>query len=257
MNELRVKRRDGFSRVEVVVVFLIIVVFGGLFLIWAGRGRVISVGITVNKNIREVALALINYESSNLAFPRGFDPETGQSFYRAIASNIEAEALVGRNGSPKPSSAFLCPERRMVPSCAPGTAPADFGFAKTTLDAQTVLGGQGTDNKGRVSFTDFKDGTDFTLLLTLVSIRPPDYPGRNGVDSPWPSTNYGRPILPLVRDTDPEAGDTRLGGPYEKAVPCAFAGGSVRMVMYDIDETQLKALWTFNGGDQESMPKLP
>jgi hypothetical protein len=256
MDPLPSSPRRRFRLLELVVVVWLVLLALSLLFPSVCRVRPASNRTATMNNLRYVAIAAINYEYGNEGFPPGHDPKTSKSFYFFIRENIEAETFTDMNGDrARPHPSFVCLTRRTPTTCASGTAPADFGFALSTDNAKTILGGNGIEGSGRVTFKDIKDGPDHSLLLTLISIRPPDYPGRNGVDSPWPEINYGRELRRFVRDTDPEAGDTRLGGPYENGVPCVFAGGSTRMISYDVDDEQMKALWTFNGGDGEALPK--
>lgn len=261
MRRLPVKQRQGFTLIELLVVIAIIAILMGLMIPAVQKALVAADRLTTANNLRSIGQALHLYHSNNQVFPLGYDQSKSKSFYYFIAGDIEAEMKMDAQGNnAKPYQVFLCPTRRKPQTCAQGTAPADYGYAKTSGNTKTILGGMSSSSSTSTSTSKVSlpmisggDGTENTIMLTLISIKPTDYAGGNG-DSPWNSADYGRQLsdYALIQDRDTNAGSSRMGSPYNGAQPALFASGGVRTVSYDIDTTHMQYLWTFNAGDDRN-----
>jgi prepilin-type N-terminal cleavage/methylation domain-containing protein len=167
MKRLPVKQRQGFTLIELLVVIAIIAILMGLMIPAVQKALVAADRLTTANNLRSIGQALHLYHSNNQVFPLGYDQTKSKSFYANIAGDIEADMKMDAQGNnAKPYQVFLCPTRRKPATCASGTAPADYGYAKTSGNIKTVLGGNSssggatTTSKVSLQMISGGDGTD-------------------------------------------------------------------------------------------------
>jgi prepilin-type processing-associated H-X9-DG protein/prepilin-type N-terminal cleavage/methylation domain-containing protein len=90
-------RRDGFTIVELVVVLAIIGLLTGLLLAGVQRVREAAVRAKCHNNLRQIAMALHNFESTHRALPEGCSGERGSPPLPFISWNTRILPFLERN----------------------------------------------------------------------------------------------------------------------------------------------------------------
>ncbi|HEY7428794.1 MAG TPA: DUF1559 domain-containing protein [Gemmataceae bacterium] len=103
-GEIHVRRRYGFTLIELLVVIAIIAVLIGLLLPAVQKVRATAARLSCQNNIRQIALACLNYESSTGALPPGssqhptlFSGGNTTTYYPATVLVIILPYLEGAN----------------------------------------------------------------------------------------------------------------------------------------------------------------
>jgi prepilin-type processing-associated H-X9-DG protein len=187
-------------------------------------------------NLKQIALAMHNYESTYGHFPHDILDKDGKpilSWRVAILPFIEQDNLYKQFKLDEPWDSDnnkkwseVAIKVFMSPQADPTTPPG--------MTHHKVFSGPGAAfEKGKkIKFTDFLDGTSNTILVVEA-----------GEPVPW--------AKPGDISFDPKKALPKLALPgVEDLVNVAFADGSVRVLkMSDIDEKKLKALITRDGGE--------
>jgi hypothetical protein len=163
-------------------------------------------------NLKQIGLALHNYESTYTVFPNvnaASSTISGVAFFASILPMIEQGNTyakydfsrggtdpVNREAVAQPIASYLCPSaplRRAVPSCsgdagrAPGTYAACVGSIAYTMYWNIPPLGNGVRPPlngaiiysdavgGRTAIRDFTDGTSNTLMIGETAYNLPDY----------------------------------------------------------------------------------
>jgi type II secretory pathway pseudopilin PulG len=221
------RKRAGISRVEVVVVILMLLGLVAVLIPRGGNARDAARRIECSNNLRDIGFAMQNFESTQGNFPTErsapSQPLSGLSFYTQLLDNLELSNLKDEQGQPLPSGqakVFLCPSRR-TPGQAPGAR--DLGYLKSNGEITAAL-----DNpKVSVGLIANATGTASTVLLAHVWVPPASYvqePANPSWAALYPAhamTNSSR-IFP---DKDP-AGANALGSPHSN-MPAVFADNHI------------------------------
>ncbi len=201
-------RRGAFTLVELLVVIAIIGIMVGLLLPAVQAAREAARRMSCQNNLKQMALAIHNYDSVFKQFPtvNANNTLSGGSLFTAILPLIEKSQefelydFALSNSHPTNQAVtgqqipfFLCPSsplRRPVPGCDQdsGRAPGNYGASIGSLDYDQYWAFQGRPRPslngaivysdtidGRTRFRDFLDGTSQTLMIGETAYNLPDY----------------------------------------------------------------------------------
>ncbi len=200
-----------------------------------------------SNNLKQVGLALLNYNDVNGSFPAAFSQdENGQalvSWRVAILPYLEQAALAQQFHAGEPwdsagNEGFVaqCPGFYKSPGdeTNPGTETNVLGI----VGPDTVLA---TD--GPVKITDIRDGTSRTIVAVELA----------GADIQW-SEPRDITVDELLAAMHREPHDGGLRPVYPGGVMCVFADGSAHFIPTDIDPVTLRGLCTRSGGEAAQVP---
>ncbi len=189
------KRCNGFTLVELLVVVAIIGILIGMLLPAVQAVRIAARRTACVNQVRQIALALHNYESAYARFPAGVvddDNNHRECQHSALVfilpfleqQNISDQYDLDLDWKSGPNLAvaqipvpvFLCPENNANIEQDGGIsgAPLDYALNKGTT-AYLSLDGKTTgifDINSRTRFGDIQDGTSMTLLLGEAASNP-------------------------------------------------------------------------------------
>jgi|GEM_PF-543679 len=188
-------------------------------------------------NLKQIALAILNYESAYGHLPQDIVDKNGKpilSWRVAILPFIEQQNLYNQFKLDEPWDSannkqwsqvmiktFISPE---------AVLPAKHEWGLTSY--RGISGPDAAFEPGKkIKLTDFTDGTSNTVMvIETAELVPWAKPG----DYPFDPKKALPKIVPVGK---------------EKVFQAAFADGSVRAIKADTDEKTLKALFTRNGGE--------
>lgn len=267
-------RRNGFTLVELLVLIAIIAVLLGLLLPATRRVREASARQKCANNLKQLILALHNYEgasdtprssgstesSAARRFPPGCigtgpTPEARLSWMVVLLAYLEQDSLYRQfdlekgfaaNLAPTQTTVgvYLCPASKNAAAADPlthyiGSAGIGRDAAKLPAGASGI-GFMGYDRL--TSLNSIKDGTSNTIALMETRFNL----------GPWarggPSTLRGFDPADL-----PLFGDQRPFGGHDKGMNAAMADGSVRFIVSSIDPKKLAAASTIDGGESVNL----
>lgn len=273
---MAVRKRNGFTLLELLVVMAIVAVLVGLLVPAVQQAREAARRSQCQNQLRQLGLALHNYHDAHLVLPPGalvvgpsfrtfsgwgwgamILPQLDQSpLYSRIDFDLGTAVGANRDVIATPLSIWRCP----TDSLPERVTVSISGHADATTATGNAVGSQGVLSAlSNVTFADVTDGLSQTLLLG-ERIHIPSVSGSLLVTSSWcgfiaetdryifASTPYveASGLWPINRSlTSSSSFSSRHAG----GANFCLADGSARFLSENIDVRVLEALGTPGGGE--------
>jgi prepilin-type N-terminal cleavage/methylation domain-containing protein len=233
----RTTQRAAFTLIELLVVITIIGILIALLLPAVQAAREAARNMTCSNNVKQIALALHNYEQGQQQFPA---ESYRVSFYTAILPYLEQQGMadqIAANGADaaKPLAILLCPSRRTTAvgtktDYAGGTDPGwwnrDLPYLPVLLGVVFPAPSFGTARPRGVTVdlarVSGNDGASNTFLLAHKMLPPSGYASPAADEYNWTKPvltgdgptggawNYDHFRCPYGMSADQETVDTNL-----------------------------------------------
>jgi prepilin-type N-terminal cleavage/methylation domain-containing protein/prepilin-type processing-associated H-X9-DG protein len=180
--------RRGFTLIELLVVIAIIGVLIGLLLPAVQKVRETAARTRCLNNLKQIGLALHNYESANGRFPPAFTKTSGLQSGTAYGISYPDDVWSARNGWAW--GTLILPQVEQAPLYAslrldlPCWAPENASLIKTKLPIFLCPSATGGSD-GFLVEKDSGDGVHGTPLAPNVFIAHSHYVTNAGVNQPW------------------------------------------------------------------------
>ncbi len=260
--------RKGFTLIELLVVIAIIAILIGLLLPAVQKVREAANRARSSNNLKQLGVALHNYESAQGALPNDGDwgyyfvstNEPRASVFFKILPYIEQENLFNNFQYNVPVKTYLDPARGGTGFAAVNVQGAATDYAVNL----TVFAGAGSGWSWRSAWTNpnsgftvstIPDGSSNTLFIGTKAMFPAQYATRTGNNwdesiaagsyggtgraYSWQGTGAGcESYNALFRDRVGGCGGGSWGGPYAGGVLFLSGDGSVKSIPYSASGTQ-------------------
>jgi len=235
------RRRRGFSLIEILVVITIITILAGLLLAAVNQAMAAAHRMEACNNLRQLGLACHLYSSDFRILPTEQGPN-GQNIYLQFLSYVEQDKVAAAlaQGQAGVQQTYL--PIYTIPSRRPPTNGwKDFGYRQTTDPTkQSILDAPGGLTLTAVSGS---NGTSSTLLLVSLAMKPSQY-GTALLWSDMTTNSRSGGSGVLVKDSETINGD-EFGGPF-RAVPAVYADGHVTAIPLSVAPAIMDKAWSFN-----------
>ena len=236
-------KSSGLPAIAIVLIVLaVLFVCGGilaaLLLQAVQAAREAARRVQCQNNLKQIALAMLNYEMANKSFPPAYIPdESGKpmtSWRTLILPYIEEQPLYEQYDFNKPWDDPV--NQRVVNTpLAAFHCPSEAGPTSTDTSYVMVVGpGTLSDGPSAARIDEIRDGTSNTIMLVEIE--------NSGIK--WAEPKDITVDELIARCTGPGA---KTAHPHVFNV--AFCDGSVRAISTDIDPQVLRALLTRSGGE--------
>lgn len=266
--------RRGLTMIELLVVVAIIALMMALLLPTVQQVREAARRSQCRNHLRQIGLALHNYESVHRAFPIGNVPETNFTFQVMLLPQLDQASLYSLVNFEAGQTCFdwkktlpltVDPGRFAIPIyyCpsdpnAGHSAVTDSGIHIPVdylgVSGTTPLGYDGALYSGsKTSIRDFTDGTSATVMIGERGIP-------NTLDRGWPICAWGVSgdgdtdnVLSTFAGLHAGQPDSFHNGHFwsyhQQMALFLFVDGSVKSLSYSLDDHLLKAMSTRADGD--------
>jgi prepilin-type N-terminal cleavage/methylation domain-containing protein/prepilin-type processing-associated H-X9-DG protein len=283
------RTRSAFTLIELLVVIAIIALLLALLLPAVQKARESMNKMICASNLRQVVLAGHHYHLDYGHLPPvltdGGKSFGYTSAFTLILPYVEQDAIaktyradlpptVPPNNAlaDKPLKLLLCPTMEL-PSVPSHPAVGSYGFCVGTQYAWAHVtpgypshdGAMIPVNQGRVRLTDITDGTSTTFIAGEMHYNVKDYLYTSGPNagSPrlgntnwvygYPSYSFGTAGVPYNKKTHAgpiaQSGIAAFRSEHVAGANFAYGDGSVRSLVYNVDNTIYQALATRRGGE--------
>ena len=228
--------------IEIFVLLVIVCFLIGMFLPSVGGPRRAGVRTLCLNNIRQLSLAMRNYESVNGHLPPAYiadeDGKPMHSWRVLLLPYLEQEALYNQYSFDEPWNGPN--NSKLHDVIVPGFQCSSVGRGEQETNTSYVLvTGKGTafDGDHETTFREVSDGTSNTL--TIVEVANSDTHWMEPVDLPLDEA--------LARFSDPDKAEQCCNHPGTFNI--SLMDGSTHSIGFPISAENLKALITIDGGE--------
>jgi prepilin-type N-terminal cleavage/methylation domain-containing protein len=282
----RHRPRRGFTLIELLVVIAIIAILIGLLLPAVQKVREAAARVKCQNTMKQLGLAVHNYENANGAFPPGWTNTAGKwkknhSFYAFLLPYFEQTAIANlytfsenwNHAANLPAvqndiPILICPA---APDARKGKYVSDYtvswaiddssysylGIPAGTPTNDVTVKGVFPDANYELKILEITDGTSNTFMVFEDTGRPErwEHGQRQSTTGAAGNEKWSDPAHPILIEVDNHAACLRGPKRYfnctnaNAAANFRFADGSVHLIRDTIAPATFKALYTRAAGD--------